>query len=69
MNIKDRLDRLEEKVGRRAPELLIRIKHCYSEGDPEPNLPDPEEEIARQRAERKKVIAVHMPYGIKQTDK
>jgi len=43
-------------------ELIALLKNFYREGEPKPVLPDPEKEIARQRAEGRKFILVDVPY-------
>jgi hypothetical protein len=57
--IERRLERLEEKAGQHGEELIIEIQH-FSRGVV---LPDRDEEIARQRAEGKKIIVVKVPAG------
>jgi len=43
-------------------ELIALLKNFSQEGEPKPVLPDPEKEIARQRAEGRKLILVDVPY-------
>jgi hypothetical protein len=62
MTVKSRVAKLEEAAGQNK-EIVIYVRHFYSKGTAAPKLPDPEQEIARQRAEGKNIIVVKVPEG------
>jgi hypothetical protein len=49
-----------------AGECICLMQQFYWEGEQAPDLPDPTEEIARQRAEGKKLILVQVPWKIEE---
>lgn len=66
MNLKKRIEKLEEEYGQSGEEVIVYVtKYADSK-----ELPNPEEEIARQRAEGKKLIVVAVPenYELKEKE-
>ena len=49
-----------------AGECICLVQQFYWKGEQAPDLPDPAEEIARQRTEGKKLILVHVPWEIEE---
>jgi hypothetical protein len=60
MGIKGRLDRIERKAGLDRGEIIIEISVFNDEAAG--RLPGRETQIARQRAEGRRVIVVMVPY-------
>ena len=58
MSLKTRIEKLEDEYGQAWKEAVVCVIN-YGEK----KLPDPEKEIARQRAEGNKIIVVEVPYG------
>ena len=44
--------------------VITLLAHFYLKGSPVPNLPDPAEEIARQRDRGEKWITIRVPYEL-----
>ncbi len=71
MNLKNRIERLEEEMEPQEKELIVYVQDFSEACNPTPGIesrlagkfPDPEKEIERQRAEGKRVIVVKEPYG------
>jgi len=78
MNLKNRIERLEGEMEPQDKEMIVYIQDFSGAVKPIPGkepqqpvreIPDPEKEIARQRAEGKKVIVVEVPYDYELKEK